>query len=62
MGALSTWCSVLALFIFFINIATNFFSQNFTLTAINIESAAAMTLRFRGACRVVFRVLPDNFT
>ncbi len=36
----------LALFIFVINIATNYFSQGYTLTAANIEGAAAMTLRF----------------
>jgi len=36
----------LALFIFLMNIATNFFSQSYTLTATNLENAAAMTLRF----------------
>lgn len=36
----------LALFIFVINIATNFFSNNYVLTAVNVENAASMTLRF----------------
>ena len=36
----------LALFIFVINVATNFFSNNYVLTALNVENAAAMTLRF----------------
>ena len=36
----------LALFIFAINVATTYFTQGYTLTAFNIESAAAMTLRF----------------
>ncbi len=36
----------LAFFIFLVNIAGNFFSQNYTLTAANLENAAAMTLRF----------------
>jgi energy-coupling factor transport system permease protein len=36
----------LAGFIFFINIATDFFMGGYTLTATNIEEAAAMTLRF----------------
>lgn len=36
----------LAIFIFVINIATNYFSQGYTLTAANIEGAAAMTMRF----------------
>ena len=36
----------LALFIFVINVATNFFSNGYVLTAVNVENAAAMTLRF----------------
>jgi energy-coupling factor transport system permease protein len=36
----------LALFIFLINIAGNFFAQGYTLTAANWENAASMTLRF----------------
>lgn len=36
----------LATFIFVINIVTSFFTNNNTLTAFNIESALAMTLRF----------------
>jgi energy-coupling factor transport system permease protein len=36
----------LALFIFAINVATTYFTSGYTLTAVNIESAAAMTLRF----------------
>ncbi len=36
----------LAGFIFAINLLGNFLTQNYTLTAANIESAAAMTLRF----------------
>jgi len=36
----------LALFIFVINVATNFFSNGYVLTALNVENAAAMTLRF----------------
>ncbi len=36
----------LALFIFVINVATNFFSNSYVLTALNVENAATMTLRF----------------
>ncbi|MCW4017459.1 MAG: energy-coupling factor transporter transmembrane protein EcfT [Candidatus Bathyarchaeota archaeon] len=36
----------LAVFIFVVNIAGNFFTQGFTVTAANLENAAAMTLRF----------------
>ncbi len=36
----------LAVFIFTINLVGNFFAQNLTLTALNIENAASMTLRF----------------
>jgi energy-coupling factor transport system permease protein len=36
----------LAIFIFLINVAGNFFTQGFTVTAANWENAAAMTLRF----------------
>jgi energy-coupling factor transport system permease protein len=36
----------LALFIFVINLATNFFSNGYVLTALNVENAGAMTLRF----------------
>jgi energy-coupling factor transport system permease protein len=36
----------LALFIFIVNIAGNFFAQGFTVTAANWENAASMTLRF----------------
>lgn len=36
----------LAVFIFLINIAGNFFTHNFTLTAADLEGATAMTLRF----------------
>jgi len=36
----------LALFIFFINVAGNFFTQGYNLTAANWENAASMTLRF----------------
>jgi energy-coupling factor transport system permease protein len=36
----------LALFIFVINVATNFFSNGYVLTPLNVENAAAMTLRF----------------
>jgi energy-coupling factor transport system permease protein len=36
----------LASFIFFINIATTFFSSGYVLTAADLENAAAMTLRF----------------
>jgi energy-coupling factor transport system permease protein len=36
----------LALFIFAINVATTYFTSGYILTAVNIESAAAMTLRF----------------
>ncbi len=36
----------LAAFIFFINVGTSFFSSGYVLTAVNVESALAMTLRF----------------
>jgi energy-coupling factor transport system permease protein len=36
----------LALFIFIVNIAGNFFAQGYTVTAANWENAGAMTLRF----------------
>jgi energy-coupling factor transport system permease protein len=36
----------LATFIFVVNIATTYFYNGYSLTALNIESAAAMTLRF----------------
>ncbi|MGD6806257.1 MAG: energy-coupling factor transporter transmembrane component T family protein [Candidatus Bathyarchaeia archaeon] len=36
----------LASFIFIINILTTYFTSNYTLTAVAVESAAAMTLRF----------------
>jgi energy-coupling factor transport system permease protein len=36
----------LAAFIFIVNVAGNFFTQGFTVTAANWENAAAMTLRF----------------
>jgi energy-coupling factor transport system permease protein len=36
----------LATFIFMVNVAGNFFTQGYTLTAANWENAAAMTLRF----------------
>lgn len=36
----------LASFIFIINVASSFFTQGYTLTAENVEFAAAMTLRF----------------
>jgi energy-coupling factor transport system permease protein len=36
----------LAAFIFFINIGTNFFTSGYTLTALQVEGAFAMTLRF----------------
>ena len=36
----------LAIFIFIVNIAGNFFTQSYMLTAANWENAAAMTLRF----------------
>jgi len=36
----------LATFIFVVNILTTYFMSNYTLTAVNVESAAAMTLRF----------------
>jgi energy-coupling factor transport system permease protein len=36
----------LAAFIFVINVATTFLTHNYHLTALNIESAAAMTMRF----------------
>ncbi len=36
----------LAIFIFLINVAGNFFTQGFTVTAANWENAGAMTLRF----------------
>ncbi|MDR2720035.1 MAG: energy-coupling factor transporter transmembrane protein EcfT [Nitrososphaerota archaeon] len=36
----------LATFIFIINVATKFFYNNWTLTALDIESALAMTMRF----------------
>ena len=36
----------LAVVIFFVNIATSFFSQSYVLTAANVESALAFTLRF----------------
>jgi energy-coupling factor transport system permease protein len=36
----------LAMFIFVVNIAGNFFTQGYVLTAANTENAAAMTLRF----------------
>jgi energy-coupling factor transport system permease protein len=36
----------LATFIFVINVATTYFTSGYTLTAINIENAASMTLRF----------------
>jgi energy-coupling factor transport system permease protein len=36
----------LALFIFIVNVAGNFFTQGYTVTAVNWENAAAMTLRF----------------
>jgi energy-coupling factor transport system permease protein len=36
----------LAVFIFVVNVAGNFFTQGFTVTAANWENAASMTLRF----------------
>jgi energy-coupling factor transport system permease protein len=36
----------LAMFIFIINLAGNFFTQNYSLTWANVENAGAMTLRF----------------
>ncbi|MCJ7559281.1 energy-coupling factor transporter transmembrane protein EcfT, partial [Candidatus Bathyarchaeota archaeon] len=36
----------LAAFIFFVNIASSFLTEGYVLTAIKVESAAAMTLRF----------------
>ncbi len=36
----------LATFIFVINVLTTYLTNNFTVTALNIENAAAMTLRF----------------
>jgi energy-coupling factor transport system permease protein len=36
----------LALFIFVVNVAGNFFTQGYMLTAVNWENAASMTLRF----------------
>ncbi len=36
----------LALFIFLVNIAGNFFTHNYTVTAADLEGAVAMTLRF----------------
>src|SRR3989337_841662 len=36
----------LAAFIFFINVGTTFFTNGYVLTAVNVESAFAMTLRF----------------
>jgi energy-coupling factor transport system permease protein len=36
----------LATFIFVINVATTYFTSNYTLTAINVETAFSMTLRF----------------
>jgi energy-coupling factor transport system permease protein len=36
----------LASFIFIVNILTTYLTNNYTLTAVNIETAAAMTLRF----------------
>ena len=36
----------LATFIFVINLLTTFFTKNYTLAAVDVESAAAMTLRF----------------
>ena len=36
----------LAALIFVINIATNFFTQGYTITALNVEYAASLTLRF----------------
>jgi energy-coupling factor transport system permease protein len=36
----------LAAFIFFINIATTFFTSNYTITWLKVEEAVAMTLRF----------------
>ncbi len=36
----------LAVFIFLINLAGNFFTQSYTLTIANVENAATMTLRF----------------
>jgi energy-coupling factor transport system permease protein len=36
----------LATFIFVINVLTTYLTNNFTITALNIENAAAMTLRF----------------
>ncbi len=38
--------AILAVFIFFVNILGNFVTQNFTVTAANLENAGAMTLRF----------------
>ena len=36
----------LASFIFLVNIATNFFTNGYSLTAVNVETAFALTLRF----------------
>ena len=36
----------LAMFIFVVNIASNFLTQGYTLSAANVENAASMTLRF----------------
>lgn len=51
----------LATFIFVVNILTTYFMSNYTLTAVNVESAAAMTLRF--VVLVSFlSVFPNNLT
>ncbi len=55
----------LAVFIFLINIAGNFFTHNFTLTAADLEGATAMTLRFvvlvESFSVFFLTTSPDNF-
>ncbi len=36
----------LATFIFIVNVVTTYFTSNYTLTAVNVENAVALTLRF----------------
>ena len=36
----------LATFIFIVNVATTYFTSNYSLTAVNVENAVALTLRF----------------
>ena len=50
----------LAAFIFAVNLGTDYFTSGYRLTAVNIESAAALTLAFCGACGVFLSFLLNH--